>query len=868
MKFPKLFFSISFFILLAAVTFTKAQAHPADIYAQTITASISQTGLQIEWVVKPGPLLTNFLWNEMDSDQGGTLSQAEMETWGHARAALFTASLDDKPLPLLIDSVQLPANLRSFQAGEAFITFNLSAGWPQDTNNVSRLVLENGMEIQKSINWFYLNATDNTAFLFPTQKRHILTIDIIQDRSLIADASSLLTAWDSGAPALPFGQEKDVVTETAEQVVPALAERTPQEILLDLVRQKEFSISFYLFALVIALALGALHALTPGHGKTVVAAYLVGSRGTTLHAVALGTIVTLTHTGSVFLLGIITLAASQYILPTTIIPLLEILSGLLIVGLGLYLLWQRFLYWRKSTPSSPALPPKGEGSPLSLRERARVRELPHTQAAVPGGDGARKYSLSPSQPKKVSGGIKVKKPSANLHHHGDGNLHSHDVPESITWRSLIALGISGGLVPCPDAIAILLVAIAINRILLGLALIISFSLGLAVVLIVIGLLMVNSRRLFDRVSFLDKLAPVMPIVSAVIVLALGFGLTWGAYARAKDNFNLAAPVQGSINEAQVLYLVENENRVKQLFITEYEKDTSRAIAQSNQSVVDYAVSPDQTRVVYISQTDEYENKIWLIDLASMENKKLADCADAACSGLVWSPDGSRVIYEHLSLNGGASGLPTLWWLDVSVGKNQPVFQESQFPGGNPCWSPNGEWLSYSSPKGIRLYRLEDGESRVIENVLGVAALWSPDSKTILLRDVVIKHEQFVTQLFLYDLASETLVNLSPSDSVENILAAWSPTGEFIAVVRRDLSVPRGDQIWLMRADGSDARAVTNTPDVLHASLNWSPDGNYLLYDLYQLDAFPFESRLQVMEIESGEVTVLVIKGFTPQWVWK
>ena len=838
MKFQKLFFSITILVILAAATFTRAQAHPADIYAHTINAAITQSGLQIEWIVKPGPLLTNFLWNEMDSDQDGILSESEVATWGNARAALITASLDDKPLPLLIDSVQLPADKRSFQAGEEFITFHLSAAWPQEMNNVSRLVIENGMEIQKSINWFYLSAEDNTAFLFPTQKSHIITIDIIQDRSLIADASSLLTAWDSGTPALPFGQEKDVVTETAEQVVPELAERTPQEILLDLVRQKEFSISFYLFALVIALALGALHALTPGHGKTVVAAYLVGSRGTTLHAVALGTIVTLTHTGSVFLLGIITLAASQYILPTTIIPMLEILSGLLIVGLGFYLLWQRFVYWRKS---------------LKPVEEKQIRKI----------------SLTPSaSSKKVSGGIKVEKPSANFHHHGDRNWHSHDVPESITWRSLIALGISGGLVPCPDAIAILLVAIAINRILLGLALIISFSLGLAVVLIVIGLLMVNSRRLFDRISFLDRLAPVMPIVSAVIVLALGFGLTWGAYVRAKDNFKFTAPVQQSIKEAQVLYLAEDENRVKQLFITEYEKDTSHIISEPAQSLVDYAVSPDQTRVVYISQTDEYENEIWLTDLASMENKKLADCADANCSGMVWSPNGDRVIYEHLGLNDGASGLPTLWWIDLSTGENQPVFQESQVPGGNPRWSPNGEWLSYSSPEGIRLYHLKDGESRVIENILGAAALWSPDGKSILLRDVVIKHEQFVTQLFLYNLESETLVNLNPNDGVENILAAWSPTGEFIAVVRRDLSIPRGDQIWIMSADSSDAQAVTNDPDVLHASLNWSPDGKYLLYDLYQLASFPFESRLQVIEIKSGEVTDLGIKGFTPQWVWK
>ncbi|MBL8107931.1 MAG: hypothetical protein JNJ72_20350, partial [Anaerolineales bacterium] len=146
-------------------------------------------------------------------------------------------------------------------------------------------------------------------------------------------------------------------------------------------------------------------------------------------------------------------------------------------------------------------------------------------------------------------------------------MHSHDVPEAITWRSLIALGVSGGLVPCPDAIAILLVAIAINRLMLGLALILSFSLGLAVVLIVIGLLMVNSRRLFDRMGFLDKFAPVMPLVSAIVVVILGAALTWGAAVRAKENVGFVLPTQTSINEARILYLQEDENRVKQLFIT-------------------------------------------------------------------------------------------------------------------------------------------------------------------------------------------------------------------------------------------------------------------------------------------------------------
>ena len=156
---------------------------------------------------------------------------------------------------------------------------------------------------------------------------------------------------------------------------------------------------------------------------------------------------------------------------------------------------------------------------------------------------------------------------------------------------------------------------------------------------------------------------------------------------------------------------------------------------------------------------------------------------------------------------------------------------------------------------------------MIPNILGAAAMWAPNSKSILLRDVVIKHDQFVTQLFVYGMESEVLVNISPSEGFENTLAAWSPDGESIAVVRRDLSIIRGDQIWVMNADGSDARALTNDTDALHGSLNWSPDGKYVLYELYALDNFPFSSRLQVLDVDSGDVKDLGIDGFNPKWVW-
>jgi hypothetical protein len=112
---------LSVFLFLACFLFcintTTAQAHPADVYAHTIHITISQSSLQIKWEIKPGPMLTSFLWYQADTDQDGNLSAMEADTWGRANAALMTASLDDKPLPLLIESVQMPSDLQNFQAG-------------------------------------------------------------------------------------------------------------------------------------------------------------------------------------------------------------------------------------------------------------------------------------------------------------------------------------------------------------------------------------------------------------------------------------------------------------------------------------------------------------------------------------------------------------------------------------------------------------------------------------------------------------------------------------------------------------------------------------------------------------------------------
>lgn len=821
-------------LLLLIVPASPARAHPADVYVHALDLTLTPAGLLLNWEIKPGPMLASWLWHAADLDQDGVVDPGESRAWGEERAALLAATLDEAPFPLRLESVAFPGDLNGLQSNNQAILLRLSASWPQDGGNAHRLIVHNGMEEQSSVNWFTLRAIESAAFQQPAQQGSRLAVDLLRDQERAGGQAGLLAAWDSGTPALPPAQQGDAVMGAAEQVIPQLARETPQEILTGLVRREQFSPGFYLLALAISLALGALHALTPGHGKTVVAAYLVGARGTARHAVALGGIVTATHTGSVFLLGVITLVASRYILPTRLIPALELLSGALILGLGLYLLYQRLRAWR---------------APAGTQEHGTAHGHDHSHD------------------------------HAHEHNHDHPHGHTHHLPdqEAVTWRSLIALGVSGGLVPCPDAIAILLVAVAINRLLLGLALIVAFSLGLAVVLIAIGLAMVQGGRLFSRVEAFNRFAPAMPVVSALVVLALGAALTWGALARwevdtaapaAQDGLPPAAQAGGfRLEQASVVHTVEDEDGHRQLAITRVADGGTRVLTDAPRGVRGFALAPDRARVVYVRQEADLGVSLWVLSLSGGDAREVVTCDPADCSQPVWSPDGSKVVFERLDPGQGL-GLPTLWWLDVPGGQAGPVFQEAGLPGANPRWSPDGNWLSYSTPDGaVRLYNLSSGEHRILENTLGAAAVWAPDARSVLLRDVRVQEQGFVTHLLRYDLANGRVSDLDEDPEHENNLAAWSPEGEQVAVVRRDLSVALGDQIWLMRQDGSAARQLTSASNVLHGTLAWSPDGRYLLFDAYLMEAFPLQAHLQVLDLESGEGFDLGVSGYDPAWVW-
>jgi nickel/cobalt exporter len=239
----------------------------------------------------------------------------------------------------------------------------------------------------------------------------------------------------------------------------------------------------------IAFVLGAAHALTPGHGKTIVAAYLVGSRGTLKHAAFLGAMVTFTHTVSVFLLGMATLFLFQYVVPENITRVLGAVSGLSIVAIGAWMLYKRL--------RSPGH--------THTHEHHHQHDHPHDHD--------------------------------DHHHHDHDHSHQHDhehgphshthVPEEVSWSGLAALGASGGLVPCESALVLLLSAIALRRVGLGLLLLVSFSLGLALVLMAIGVLVIYAKNLLpeSKRTSGNPFFRWMPVASAAVVLVLGLVMT-------------------------------------------------------------------------------------------------------------------------------------------------------------------------------------------------------------------------------------------------------------------------------------------------------------------------------------------------------
>jgi nickel/cobalt transporter (NicO) family protein len=454
-------------ILLVAGA-TGAAAHPLGNFTVNTYSGlrVGPDRLVVDYVVDMAEIPTFQARQAIDADHDGRVAEAEAAAWRDREclrlAGGLRAAVDGRPAPLAVAG----AALRFPEGVGGLETLRLECALSAPLPPGGSLAYAD-RNLEGRVGWREITAVGDRATLEaadvpPTSSSTRLTAYPADQLSSPLDQRTAALRFHPGGP--PASATTGVSTAPVARggVDRATAAFTA------LVGERSRSAGFAVVALLLAVALGAMHALAPGHGKTVMAAYLVGLRGTLRQAVTIGATVTLTHTAGVLVLGVV-LSTSRALASERVYPWLGLGSGLLLAAVGLGLLVR-------------ARPGHHHGHP---------HDHPH--------------------------------PHPHGHDHGPAG-------RPLGRRGLVALGLAGGLVPSPSAVVVLLGGIALGRAWLGVALVLAYGLGMAATLTGVGLLLAHLRTRMDRRlqlpagSLLSRLGRLLPAVTASIIVVVGLTL--------------------------------------------------------------------------------------------------------------------------------------------------------------------------------------------------------------------------------------------------------------------------------------------------------------------------------------------------------
>ena len=484
------------FALVATIVVSagsNAFAHPLGNFTinhySRIEAGID--AVQVHSVIDMAEIPTFQELQQIDADHDGKPSDSELSDYAHRAAErlglrlVMTIDGSRVPLTVVATNVSLPAGAGGLQTLR--IEVDLGGRFPAANSGMVRELKFEDENYSDRIGWREIVV------------RPLAGIKIFNSTAFANGLSDELKAYPQDRLTAPL-DERTVQLSFTHGPIPSdarmlmsrdgRAAQTPaRDRLAELIAVPNLTPGLALLGLLLAMVLGSGHALSPGHGKTVVGAYLVGSRGTARHAAFLGLTVTITHTAGVFALGVVTLLASEYVVPEKLFPILSLISGGIVVAIGLSLFVRR------------------------LRRLGGINAHSHDH------DHDHHHEIDAAQP----------------HSHG-GQVHSHLPPGAdgapVTWKSLLALGVSGGILPCPSALVVLLAAISLNRVGYGLLLVLAFSAGLAGVLTLVGLAFVYAGRLLKSNGALGRLSKALPIVSAFAITCAGLAISYQALGQA------------------------------------------------------------------------------------------------------------------------------------------------------------------------------------------------------------------------------------------------------------------------------------------------------------------------------------------------
>jgi nickel/cobalt transporter (NicO) family protein len=476
--------------LLASIVLwpSAASAHPLGTFTVSRYSGIVvvRGELRIGYVVHLAEVPTLQLFPEIDTDRDEQASAAELSAWAEAEGprvvGKLTLEVDGRPVAIQIRATRAQLLLNSddgfstlrFEGDFVAPLFGQGSFSYVDANGNG----ESGWHEITAVGRQGVRLSDSTAPMKSVSDAlHVYPPDLLTNQPNLTSMTASFTGAGAASATPPPPSESPFPS-----VAPGPVGRpggTDSGALASLLQNEGFPLLF--LAVLIAIALGAWHALLPGHGKTLTAAYMVGSQGNVRQAVAVGSAIAVMHTASVLGLGLLVLTLEHTFRPERLYPWLGLASGMVALGLGAYLLISRLSVW------------------ASLRRETEERSRRRPRGRSRHGANARG------------------------HRHDD---HVHDVPERhpLSPRSLLALALAGGILPAPSALLVMLGAINTHRAVYGVALVLAFSAGLAVALIVVALGALRARdAVATRLS--SRLGRLVPVLSASAIVGVGIFLT-------------------------------------------------------------------------------------------------------------------------------------------------------------------------------------------------------------------------------------------------------------------------------------------------------------------------------------------------------
>jgi nickel/cobalt transporter (NicO) family protein len=472
--------AVSALLLLPTIS---AWAHPLGNFTINLYSGIHVVPgeVRVDYVVDMAEIPTFQAMPSIDTNGDGQASDAERATWASQEAPQLVANLTlvvgETPVHLAVRSAQ--TTFRDGQGGLPILRFegSFAAAAPPEGSITYR-----DDNFPGHVGWREITAAgeDGSALAgstVPTQSVSDALLSYPQDLlSSPLGVTSMSASYRPGTSAAApdaSGETDAVATSSAGR---PLVEGGPFAALIE-----HHGLWLALLGFAFAVVLGAWHALLPGHGKTLMAAYMVGSGARVRQVVAVGAAVAIMHTASVLALGMLVIGLQATFRPEQLYPWLGLASGLVALGLGVYLLIARLTSWSASRRSV--------GGP-DADEHGTIHEHPHGSHPHP-------------------------------HTHGEV-LAPDDAP--LSAKGLFALALAGGILPAPSALVVLLGSINSHRAAYGLGLVLAFSVGLAVALIAVGLGALRAREALAR-RLSTVWGRLVPVVSAGAIVGVGAFLT-------------------------------------------------------------------------------------------------------------------------------------------------------------------------------------------------------------------------------------------------------------------------------------------------------------------------------------------------------